>query len=137
MNPAPMPAITALYAGLIGFMLIVAALRISVLRWRLKVGLGDGGDRVLTRAIRVHANLVEWGVPAAVLLLLAELNRAPPPFLHACGIALIVGRVLHALALSRSGGASVGRTLGSALSWSALTVLAAWDVWAYARIALV
>jgi uncharacterized membrane protein YecN with MAPEG domain len=132
-----MPAITALYAGLIGLLLFVAALRISQLRRRLKIGLGDGGDRMLTRAIRVHANLVEWGVPAAVLLLLAELNRAPSLFLHGCGIALIFGRLLHALALSRSGGSSVGRTLGSALSWGALFVLAVWDIWAFVRLALI
>jgi uncharacterized membrane protein YecN with MAPEG domain len=132
-----MPAITAFYAGLIGVLLFIAALRVSQLRLRLKVGLGDGGDRVLARAIRVHANLVEWGVPAAVLLLLAELNRAPTVLLHACGIALIVGRLMHAFALSRSGGTSAGRTLGSALSWTALFVLAIWDVWAFVRVALV
>ena len=137
MNPAPMPAIAAFYAGLIGLLLIILALPISALRMRLKVGLGDGGNPRLARAIRVHANTVEWALPTLVLLALAELNRAPPSLLHACGIALVVGRILHAIGLSRTGGASPGRFVGTALSWIALFVLALWDVWAFARLALV
>ena len=101
MNPAPMPAIAAFYAGLTGLLLIVLALRVSLLRMRLKVGLGDGGDETLRRAIRVHANAVEWALPILLLLALAELNRAPPLLLHACGIALLIGRVTHALGVSR------------------------------------
>jgi uncharacterized membrane protein YecN with MAPEG domain len=56
MMSAPMPAIAAFYAGLIGILLIILALPISALRRRLKVGVGDGGDPVLERTIRVHAN---------------------------------------------------------------------------------
>ena len=91
MNPAPMPAIAALYAGLIGLLLVALAIPISRLRRSLKVGLGDGGDKVLARAIRAHANAVEWAVPALLLLLLAELTRASPLLLHVCGIALVAG----------------------------------------------
>ena len=103
MNPAPMPAIAALYGGLIGVLLILLALPVSYLRRELGTGLGDGGDPRLARAIRVHANAVEWAIPAILLLLLAELTRASPLLLHACGIAVVVGRVLHAIGLSRSG----------------------------------
>jgi uncharacterized membrane protein YecN with MAPEG domain len=63
MNPAPMPAIAALYAGLIALMLLVLAIPVSRLRHSLKVGLGDGGDARLARAIRAHANTVEWALP--------------------------------------------------------------------------
>ena len=137
MNPAPMPAIAALYAGLIGLMLIALAIPVSRLRHSLKVGLGDGGDARLARAIRAHANTVEWALPTLLLLLLAELNRAPAIFLHACGIALVVGRVLHAAGLSSTGGSSFGRFVGSGLTWVALALLALWDIWAFARFAFV
>jgi uncharacterized protein len=137
MMSAPMPAIAAFYAGLIGILLIVLALPISALRRRLKVGLGDGGDPRLARAIRVHANTVEWALPTLVLLALAELTRAPPALVHGCGIALVLGRIVHALGLSRTSGSSTGRFLGSALTWIALVVLAVWDIWAFARLALV
>ena len=136
MNPAPMPYITALYAGLIGLLLLATAVPISHLRYSRKISLGDGGDKELGRAIRVHGNLVEWGMPALVLLLVAELTRAPVLLLHACGIALVVGRVLHALGLSRRGGTSTGRMLGTALSWIVLLALALWNVWAFTRTGL-
>jgi uncharacterized membrane protein YecN with MAPEG domain len=132
MSP-PMPAITALYAALVALLLVVLALRISRFRMRLGVGIGDGGDQPLSRAIRVHANAVEWAVPVLLLLLVAELNRAAPLLLHVCGIALIVGRVLHGIALGRRSGPSPGRFAGIMITWIVLLVLAAWDLWAFVR----
>jgi uncharacterized membrane protein YecN with MAPEG domain len=129
-----MPAIAALYAALIGVLLLLLAARISGMRRTLKIGLGDGGDRGLQRAIRAHGNAVEWAVPAILLLLVADLTRAPALFLHLCGVAIVVGRVLHAFGLSRAGGYSFGRFTGSLLSWGAVAVLAAWNLWAFVRL---
>ena len=137
MSPPPLPAIAALYGGLIGLLLIVLAARVSLLRRRFKVGLGDGGQHELQRAIRAHGNLVEWALPAILLLLVAELNRAPALLLHLCGLAILIGRLLHAMGLSRSSGYSFGRFTGSGLSWGALAVLAVWCVWAFLRLGLV
>jgi uncharacterized membrane protein YecN with MAPEG domain len=128
-----MPAIAALYAGLIGVLLLVLAALVSRLRRARRVSLGDGGDRDLARAIRVHGNAVEWAVPGVLLLLVAELNRASPLLLHLCGIALVVGRVLHAIGLTRTAGVSFGRFVGSAASWTALLVLSLWSLWAFGR----
>jgi len=136
MNPAPMPAATALYAGLIALLLLVLAARVSALRRRHGVGLGDGGQRDLHRAIRVHGNAVEWAIIGVLLLLVAELNRASPWLLHGAGVALVAGRVLHAVGLSGSPGYSFGRFAGSAVSWVAVGVLAVWNVWAFARLVL-
>jgi uncharacterized protein len=137
MNPAPMPAIAALYSGLVGLLLLILAARISGLRRKLKVGLGDGGDRVLQRAIRAHGNAVEWAIPGILLLLIADLTRAPALFLHLCGLAIVIGRVLHALELSLAGGYSSGRLYGSVLSWGAVAVLAVWNAWTFLRLLLV
>ncbi len=137
MNPAPMPMISALYVALTALLLVLLAVRVSLFRRRNGVGIGDGGHADLARAIRVHANLVEWGWPTLLLLLVAELNRAPPLLLHAAGLAFIVGRVLHAVGLSSSSGYSFGRFTGILLTWLALIVLALWDLWAFARIALI
>src|SRR5688572_25053470 len=102
MSPAPMPVICALYAGVVGLLLVVLAARVLVLRWRRRIGIGDGGDPVLLRAIRAHGNAVEWAVPAILLLLVAELTRAPALLVHVCGLAIVLGRALHAIGLSRS-----------------------------------
>ncbi len=136
MNPAPMPYVTALYAAILTLLLLALAVPVSRLRGALKVGLGDGGHPALARAIRTHANLSEWGVPVLMLLLLAELNRAPVLFLHVAGITLVLARVLHALGLARSGGASFGRMYGAGLTWLVLVVLALWDLWAFVRLAM-
>ncbi|MBS0319722.1 MAG: MAPEG family protein [Proteobacteria bacterium] len=131
-----MPAITAFYAGITALLLVVLGLRVSVWRRRSGVGIGDGGHRELTRAIRVHANLSEWAWPVLLLLLLAELNRAPDLLLHVAGIAFVTGRVLHAVGLTSSAGVSFGRFTGIILTWTIILVLGAWDIWAFLRLVL-
>jgi uncharacterized membrane protein YecN with MAPEG domain len=132
-----MPAITALYAGLIAILLFIVAGRVSGLRRTHNVGIGDGGREDLARAIRVHGNAVEWALPALLLLLIAELNRAPAILLHVAGIVLVIARVLHALGLSGQSGYSFGRFSGAATTYIVVLVLAIWDIWAFVRLLLI
>lgn len=133
MNPAPMPAITALYAAVMALLLLAFAARVSYARWRLGIGIGDGGHEPLARAIRVHGNTVEWALPVLLLMLVAELNRAAPLLVHACGIALVAARLVHGAGLARRAGISTGRFAGTVITWVVLIVLAAWDAWAFVR----
>jgi uncharacterized membrane protein YecN with MAPEG domain len=128
-----MPAVTALYAALMALLIIVLGLRVVALRRRHRVGIGDGGEGGLQRAIRVHANAVEWGLPVLLLLLVAELNRASPFLLHVAGIALILGRLMHAVGLSSRTGVSIGRTGGMVLTIVALVMLTVFDLTAFLR----
>ncbi len=93
---------TGLYTALLALLLLGLAIRVVVLRWRTKTGIGDGGDRVLARAIRAHGNAIEYVPIALVLLLAAELGGAGPTLLHGCGIGLVAARIVHASGLSRS-----------------------------------
>lgn len=136
MNPAPMPLISALYTGVFALLLVALAVLVSRRRRSLGIGLGAGGDAQLERAIRVHANAVEWGLPLLLLLLIAEENRAPSLLLHVCGIAFILARVIHAAGLLRASGHSVGRFAGIGLTWVVLAVLAVWNIVAFLRPAL-
>jgi uncharacterized membrane protein YecN with MAPEG domain len=136
MMPPPLPAIAALYAALLCLLLLVLGVPISRMRMKEGIGIGDGNNRELARAIRVHANAVEWVLPVLLLLLIAELNRAPALLLHACGIALVVARVLHAIGLRGSAGRSPGRFAGAGITYVTLVVLAVWNLWAFARLAL-
>ena len=124
-----MPYVTAIYAAVLGLLLLALAARVTVRRREARVGLGTGGDSTLERAIRVHGNFTENVPLALVLLLAAELNGAPYALLHLCGLALVVGRVLHALGLSRQSGTSFGRFWGTLLTWLAILVLAVVDLW--------
>jgi uncharacterized protein len=137
MNPAPMPHITALYAGLFALFLVLLGLRVVMLRRSFKVGIGDGGEERLARAIRAHGNAVEWGVLGLVLLLIAELNRASGVMLHSCGTIFFLARVLHAFGLTRSHGRSLGRVLGTIGTIAIVIILALWDIGAFVRVASV
>lgn len=104
--------ITALYVALHAILLLVLAVLVMLQRGRHKVGLGDGGQAALSRAIRVHGNAVEY-VPIALLLLLVyELNGGGSALLHACGILLLVSRLAHAWGLRKSSKESLGRAAG-------------------------
>lgn len=112
--------VTALYAGLNGLILLVLAIRAARQRGISKVGIGTGGDAVLERASRVHGNAVE-NIPIVLILLgLAEASGSGVVFLHGIGIALTLGRLLHAWGLARSPNESFGRAAGIILTWFAL-----------------
>ncbi|MCC7049728.1 MAG: MAPEG family protein [Alphaproteobacteria bacterium] len=116
--------ITLLYAGLAALLLLALSVYVIRLRWRYLVGLGDGGQPVLARAIRVHANFVEYTPIALILLFLLERAGYAPGVVHALGASLVAGRLAHAWGLARDDGPSVGRALGVALTFGMLLVAA-------------
>ena len=118
------PWITAMYAGVSTLLVLALAARVARYRLTRRVGIGDGGDATLGRLVRVHGNAAE-NVPLALLLLLiAELIGVGAPWLHGFGVALVVGRALHALGLSGSAGTSFGRVAGIGLTWGTMAFLA-------------
>jgi uncharacterized membrane protein YecN with MAPEG domain len=124
--PAP---ITSLYAALAALLLLALAGLVVRARWKYRTGLGVGTEPAMERAVRVHANFVEYVPIALLLLLLAELSGAPAALLHACGLLLIVFRVLHAQGLGSTSGRSFGRFWGTAGTWTVLLVLSLTLLW--------
>ena len=125
--------VTGLYAALCALVVLALALRVIALRWSTKTGLGDGGDRGLARAIRVHGNAIEYVPLALILMLIAELGGANHALIHGCGIALVAARIAHAFGLARSAGASPGRMVGTTVTFVVIAVLAAAALAAYLR----
>ncbi len=126
-----MPLITGFYAALATLLVLVLAARIVWLRNVRKIGLGDGGDPQLARAIRVHANAVEYLPLALLLLLVLELQHTAALWLNVFGIALIVARALHAFGLSASSGYSFGRGVGTVLTWLVMLAMLGVALWHY------
>ena len=94
--------------------MLVVMLSLVVIRLRrsFKVGVGDGGNRDLARAIRVQGNAIEY-IPVFLILLGAfELNRGSAAALHAFGATFFTCRILHAWGLYGTGGASRPRVAG-------------------------
>jgi len=116
--------ITGLYAGLLTLLFIGLSMNIIRLRYQYKIGIGDGGNKVLAKAIRVHGNFAEY-IPLALLLLgVYEANGASPQWLHVLGATLFIGRILHAVGLSKTVGVSKQRQIGMVSLFIVLLILA-------------
>lgn len=118
-------SITLLYAGLSGLLLLFLSFQVVALRRRYQVGLGTGDQPALERAVRVHANFCEYVPIGLVLLLAIEISGLLPALVvHALGVMLVAGRILHAFGLSRSAGTTKGRFVGTLLTWSMILISA-------------
>lgn len=119
---------TALYALPLVALYIVLAARVVNFRKANRVSLGDGGNAELLCRIRAHGNCGEYAPFGVVLLALAELSQAPAPVVHLSGVALVVGRFLHAWAIGWNGPMGA-RVAGMVLTFTAMglaSLTAAW-----------
>ncbi len=105
-------AITALYAAISALVILVFALNVMRARGVYRVGLGDGGNPDMQRAIRVHGNAIEYVPIALIVMLLYELMHGSPLLLHISGVCLVLGRIAHAIGVLKSSGTSSGRFIG-------------------------
>jgi hypothetical protein len=123
------PVVAAFYAGLLG--LVGLALAVLVVRGRLRhrVALGTGGKAEMERPVRVFGNFAEYVPLIVVLLALGEALGAARWAVHAIGAGLLVGRLFHAWGLSRNSGTSVGRFVGTNLTWLALAAASTVALW--------
>ncbi len=92
----PVTLSTAVFSAI--FQLVLTTLVIRR-RMRLRISLLDGGDALLTRRIRAHANFTETVPIALLLMLLLELASWNSALLTGCAALLIGGRLLHAIGL--------------------------------------
>lgn len=114
--------ITALYAGLLSLYFIVLSLRVIRTRRENLVPLGDGGDQALLRSLRVQANFAEYVPLCLILIALAEAQQLPGWLLHGLGLALLIGRLLHAVGVSRDPEPYRLRVAGMSLTFTVLAL---------------
>jgi len=112
--------VTAIYAGLLALMMVFLAAQVVRLRGKHRVTLQDGGNPDLMLGIRVFGNFAEYVPMALVLMMLAESAGTPSWAVHGLGVALIVGRVAHALGLRHDRGTTPGRLVGMNLTWGVI-----------------
>lgn len=116
--------VAAFYAGLLALLFILLSARVIGARRSGKVALGDGGNAVLLRRIRVHANFAEYAPISIVLLALAESLAAPALLLHAAGIAMVFARAIHAYGVSSEPENFRFRVTGMVTTFTVIGVLA-------------
>lgn len=116
--------ITPIFAGLLALAYAYLAMRVIVTRRSLKVGLGDGGEKTMLRHIRVHGNFGEYVPFVLLLMLMGELMGTPAWLTAGIGTLLVAGRLVHAIGVSQEPEITGSRTIGMALTFTALIVAA-------------
>ena len=117
-------SLTALYGAILALIIVALGINVTVHRVKLKVPLGDGGNKEMLRMIRLHGNAVEY-IPLAIVLMLAyEINGGSHLALHVIGVALIAGRLIQTAAMWSTEVAGPGRGTGQTLAWLSIAGLA-------------
>ena len=117
--------ITPLYAGLLAIWFFILSTRVIKKRTGPSgVNLGDGGDPVLLRRIRGHANFAEYVPFILVMMAMLEVGGTTGWILHALGATLLVARLLHGVALSYSEKFFVGRFYGTLFTFVVMVAAA-------------
>ena len=119
-----MTLVSALYAGLLALLFLHLSWRVIALRRKHGVSVGDGGERSVAKAMRVQANCVEYSTMGLILMIAAELQGAPGWAIHALGVSLFTGRVLHAFGFGSTPQIVPARVWGMLLTLGMILVAA-------------
>ncbi len=120
----------ALYAGVLALMNLTLVVLVVRQRLRTRTSIGHGAEGgSLHLATRAHANFTENVPLCLVLMTVAAMIQAPILVIHAAGVALVVGRAVHAIGLSQTASVSSARRLGTLATWIVLVVLAVTLLW--------
>lgn len=114
---------TGLTAGVLGLLVIVLGLRVSAIRRKAGISLGDGGNPELQARIRAHGNAVETIPLALILLLLAEQANGAIWLVIGLAALLVVSRILHPIGIALPA-PNAPRLIGIIGTWSATGGLA-------------
>ena len=116
----PNPQILPVYAALFALFFVVLSVRTLRLRRSLRIAIGDSGNETMLRAMRVHSNFAEYVPLCLFLILLVELRAAPAVLVHSLCVCLLVGRISHALGVSRINEDYRLRVFGMAMTFTTL-----------------
>jgi uncharacterized membrane protein YecN with MAPEG domain len=118
------PDITPYYAAVLALLFIILSVRTIKSRREHKVAIGDGGEKSLLRAARVHANFSEY-VPFTLLLIaMLEIQSYSDWVIHGLCIALLAARITHAYGVSQTNENFKFRIFGTATTINIIAICA-------------
>lgn len=121
------PEVSLIYCGI--FALMYVGLTMNVGRWRGKekrsLGYDHNPESSLFRAVRAHANFMEFIPFICLLFVLDEMTGRSVLGVHLIGSLLVVARGLHAYGITANSRPNVFRVSGAAIT---LLVMAALGV---------
>lgn len=119
-----MLTVTPIYAALIAILFIALSVNVIKARRHGKISVGDGGDKIMLKAMRTQANCAEYAPFALLLIAMVELQGAGALLLNLLGLALLAGRVLHAYGFGRKPQIVILRQIGMLLTFAAILIAA-------------
>jgi uncharacterized protein len=122
-------SITALYGAILALIVVALAINVTMHRAKLRVPMGDGGNPIMLRMMRLHGNAVEYLPLALLLMALYEINGGSHVLLHIAGIVLIAGRALQTWNMWTTPIAGFGRIAGQSSTWLTIAALALLNLW--------
>ena len=120
--------VTSIIASLLTIIFVKLSFAVIGLRRKNKVGLGSGGNEDLERAIRAQGNFAEYVPFGIILVACLELNGAPWCLVAIPGIALIIGRLIHAKGMNIPPPDFSQRVLGMKFTFGTLIALIAFNL---------
>ncbi|SFG21449.1 MAPEG family protein [Sulfitobacter dubius] len=116
--------LTPIYAALCALVFLGLSWHVIAYRRVNRISLGDTGDKALLKRMRAQANAAEYMPIALILLALTEANGAPALAVHALGLALLTGRILHPLGFAATPQKFILRQVGMVLTLAMISVSA-------------
>lgn len=109
--------IVGFYVGLNLLINLFLAYRVSGNRLRSNIMTGTGEDKALYNASRAHVTNVEYLPLGLAGLVMLHLLSGSIYVIHVVGLLLTIGRVLHAIGISKTSDSSPPRLVGTLLTW--------------------
>ena len=117
--------IVGVYVGINLLINLYLAYRVSAARVKNKVLSGTDGCEPLYNASRAHILNVEYTPIGLIGIVVLHLLSASIYVIHVIGIALTLGRILHAIGLSTDAKAvNKPRMIGTVLTWASQLIAA-------------
>lgn len=117
--------ITLMTAGAAAILNLWLAMRTGAVRTKAKVSIGDGGNEMLIRRMRAHANFVEYAPFILILIGLLEFTTGTSLWLWIASALFLIARIAHPLGMD---GLPAGRMVGTLLTFLLLLGLGGYAV---------
>ena len=124
MNTLP---ITLVMAGVSALISLWLGIRVSQLRIKHKVLVGDGGNDLVRSRMRAHANFTEYAPIFLILVAAIELARGSPTWLWIVAAIFILARLAHPFGMDKPRPHPL-RMIGATVTWVVLAGLAAYAI---------
>lgn len=123
--------VTPILAALLALVYVYLSLNVIKYRFRGRISAGDGGNRDLAVAIRIHANFIEYVPFTLILLWFIETVLFESQLVWVLGLLFLVARVLHIFGMKKPKSFLVLRQIGMVVTLTVMLAAAIRIIWHY------